>query len=74
MKDLITYVYLVPLFPLLGFLINGIFWRKMPKTAGGVLACVMMLASFAISLGIFFEVKASGGQVIHLFDFIQSGS
>jgi NADH-quinone oxidoreductase subunit L len=70
---MINYVYLVPLFPLLGFLINGISWRKMPKTAGGLLACVMMLASFAVSLGIFFEVKATGGQVVHLFDFIQSG-
>ncbi len=70
---MINYVYLVPLFPLLGFLINGIFWRRMPKTAGGVLACVMMLASFAVSLGIFFDVKATGGQVVHLFDFIQSG-
>lgn len=70
---MIQYVYLVPLFPLLGFLINGIFWRKMPKTAGGVLACVMMLASFAVSVGIFFDVKATGGQTVHLFDFIQSG-
>lgn len=70
---MINYVYLVPLFPLLGFLINGIFWRRMPKNAGGLLACGMMLASFAVSLGIFFEVKASGGQEVHLFDFIQSG-
>jgi NADH-quinone oxidoreductase subunit L len=67
-------VYLVPLFPLIGFLINGLGWRKMPKSAGGVIGSLAVLASFAVSLGIFFEVKDSGTPVIiHLFDFIQSG-
>ncbi|MCW3121381.1 MAG: proton-translocating NADH-quinone oxidoreductase, chain [Flavipsychrobacter sp.] len=69
-------VYLVPLFPLIGFLINGIMWKKMPKTLGGIIGTVAILASFCVSLGIFFEVKAPGFQgpvVVHLFDFIQSG-
>ena len=69
-------VYLVPLFPLIGFLINGIFWKKMPKTLGGVIGCVAILASFCVSLGIFFEVRSStfqGPVIVHLFDFIQSG-
>ncbi|MBA3827787.1 MAG: NADH-quinone oxidoreductase subunit L [Taibaiella sp.] len=67
-------VYLVPLFPLIGFLINGIFWRKMPKTAGGVIGTLTILASFIVSLGIFFEVKNSGtATMVHLFDFINSG-
>lgn len=68
-------VYLVPLFPLIGFLINGIGWRKIPKSAGGVIGSVAVLASFAVSLGIFFEVKTAGtATTVHLFDFIQSGS
>ncbi|MCD6012653.1 MAG: proton-translocating NADH-quinone oxidoreductase, chain [Flavipsychrobacter sp.] len=70
-------VYLVPLFPLIGFLINGIFWKRMPKTLGGVIGCVAILASFIISLGIFFEVKSASFQgplVVKLFDFIQSGN
>lgn len=68
-------VYLVPLFPLIGFLINGIGWRKIPKSAGGVIGSLAVLASFAVSLGIFFEVKSAGaGTTVHLFDFIQSGS
>ncbi len=67
-------VYLVPLFPLIGFLINGIGWRKIPKTAAGVIGSTAILASFIVSLGIFFEVKNSGtSTVVHLFDFIQSG-
>jgi NADH-quinone oxidoreductase subunit L len=70
-------VYLVPLFPLIGFLINGIFWKKMPKSAGGWIGSLAVLASFAVSLGIFFEVNSANFQgpvVVNLFEFIQSGS
>lgn len=67
-------VYLVPLFPLIGFLINGIGWRTIPKSAGGIIGSLAVLASFVVSLGIFFEVKSSGTTtIVHLFDFIQSG-
>ncbi len=73
---MINYVYLVPLFPLIGFLINGIFWNKMPKTLAGLIGSGTILASFAVSLGIFFEVKSAtfqGPVIVTLFDFIQSG-
>lgn len=67
-------VYLVPLFPLIGFLINGLGWRTIPKGVAGVIGSLTVLASFVVSLGIFFEVKDSGATtVVHLFDFIQSG-
>ncbi len=69
--------YLIPLFPLIGFLINGIFWKSMPKSLGGAIGTVAILASFIVSLGIFFEVKSAafhGPVVVHLFDFIQSGT
>jgi len=70
-------VYLVPLFPLIGFLINGIFWNKMPKSLGGMIGTAAILASFLVSLGIFFEVKSAsfhGPVVVTLFDFISSGN
>ncbi len=69
-------VYLVPLFPLLGFLINGLGWKKLPKAAGGIIGSLSVLASFIVSLGIFFEVKSASFQgpvLVHLFDFIQAG-
>jgi len=69
-------VYLVPLFPLIGFLINGLLWKRMPKTLGGIIGTVAILASFCVSLGIFFEVKSAtfqGPVIVRLFDFIQSG-
>ena len=65
-------VYLVPLFPLIGFLINGLGWRTIPKSVGEVIGSVAVLASFAVSLGIFFEVKDGVSEVVTLFDFIQS--
>lgn len=70
---MIDYVYLVPLFPLIGFLINGLGWRTIPKQAAGWIASTMMLASFALSLGIFFEVKEGAEKIVTLFPFIQSG-
>jgi len=69
-------VYLVPLFPLIGFLINGLFWKRMPKALGGIIGSVAILASFCVALGIFFEVKSPdfhGPLIVTLFDFIQSG-
>lgn len=72
---MIDLVWLVPFFPLIGFLINGIGWRKLPKSVGGVIGSTAVLASFAVSLAIFFEVKSTGtGATVQLFDFIQSGS
>ena len=67
-------VYLIPLFPLIGFLINGIGWRTIPKSVGGLIGSITVLASFVVSLAIFFEVKSTGASsTIVLFDFIQSG-
>ena len=69
-------VYLVPLFPLVGFLINGLLWNKMPKSLSGVIGSLAILASFCVSLGIFLEVKSASFHepvIVTLFDFIQSG-
>lgn len=74
---MIHYIYLVPLLPLIGFLINGIFWKSMPKKVGGIIGCLSVLGSFIISLMVFFEVKDAAFQAqdgyVKLFDFIQSG-
>ena len=40
---------LIPLFPLLGFLINASFGRRLPKTLSGSVASAVMVASFAVS-------------------------
>lgn len=71
---MIQFIYLVPLFPLIGFLINGLGWRSIPKSLGGIIGSASVLASFIVSLLIFFEVKQGASEVVTLFDFINSGS
>src|SRR4249919_1695625 len=63
-------VYLVPLFPLLGFLINGLFRKSLSKGAIGVIGSGSILLSFIVSVILFTQVKANGGTVSTLFDFI----
>ncbi|NCI51669.1 NADH-quinone oxidoreductase subunit L [Sediminibacterium roseum] len=65
-------VYLVPLFPLLGFLINGLGRKSMSKTLISIIGSGAILASFVVSLFLFFDVKAHGGSVSVLFDFIRT--
>ncbi|MBM3818423.1 MAG: NADH-quinone oxidoreductase subunit L [Acidimicrobiia bacterium] len=40
---------LIPLFPLLGFLINALVGRRLPKTVSGSVASAVMVASFVVS-------------------------
>lgn len=62
--------YLVPLFPLVGFLINGLFRSRLSKQATGIVGCGVLLASFVVSLVLFFDIKAGGAAVETYFDFI----
>jgi NADH-quinone oxidoreductase subunit L len=66
-------VYLVPLFPLIGFLINGLGWKALPHKAGGIIGSLTILASFVVSLMIFFEVRSGASGVVQLFPFIEAG-
>lgn len=69
-------VYLIPLFPLIGFLLNGLFYKSMPKTLAGIIGSGTILASFAVALGIFFEVKngtVPDGGIVQVFNFISVG-
>lgn len=71
---MLQYVYLVPLFPLIGFLINGLGWKALPQKAGGIIGSLAILASFVVSVLIFFDVKNGSSGVVNLFPFIHSGS
>ncbi len=65
-------VYLVPLFPLLGFLVNGLGRKSLSKPLIGMIGSGSVLASFIVSVLVFFDVKANGGTVVTLFDFIKA--
>ncbi|MCY7421156.1 MAG: NADH-quinone oxidoreductase subunit L [Chitinophagaceae bacterium] len=66
-------VYFIPLFPLIGFLINGLARNSLSKSATGLIGSGVILASFILSVLIFLEVKAPGFQpvIVNLFDFIR---
>jgi NADH-quinone oxidoreductase subunit L len=63
-------VFLVPLFPLIGFLANGLGRKVLSKSMVSIIGCGTILASFAVSLVLFFDVKANGGSISTLFNFI----
>ena len=63
-------VYLVPLFPLVGFLLNGLLRNQLSKSAVGIIGSGSILASFIVSLVLFFEVKSGHNTVATLFQFI----
>jgi NADH-quinone oxidoreductase subunit L len=69
---MINNVWLIPLFPLIGFLINGLGRDKLSKSMSGIIGSGVILASFIVSLLIFKEVCAEGfvAKTVHLFDFI----
>jgi NADH-quinone oxidoreductase subunit L len=71
-----NYIWLIPLFPLAGFLINGLGRRFLTKTFSGVISSAMVLASFVVSCVVFSAVRVPGftPQTIHLFDFISAGT
>src|SRR5450631_2407265 len=72
---MIQFIYLVPLFPLVGFLINGLFRKSISKSLSGVIGSGTILASLIISIIIFFQVKQEGFQpvTVTLFEFIRAG-
>ena len=41
---------LIPLLPFAGFVVNAFLGKRLPKSVSGGLACLAMLASFAISV------------------------
>ena len=66
-------VFLVPLFPLLGFLINGLLRKQLSKPATGFIGSGTVLVSFIVSVLLFLDVKAGKTGVVELFDFISFG-
>jgi len=52
------YLFLVPLFPFIGFLINGLLLGRLPRSIIAFIACASVGLSFILSLFLFFGLKA----------------
>jgi NADH-quinone oxidoreductase subunit L len=61
---------LIPLFPLIGFIINGVFGKSIPKAATGWIATLAILASFITSVYVFMKLDAADSITIDLFQWI----
>ena len=68
---------LIPLLPLIGFLLNAGFGRRLSKGAAGTIACGAMLMSFAVSVAGVIRLVAlepeSRSIVQYVFTWITSG-
>jgi NADH-quinone oxidoreductase subunit L len=68
---------LIPLLPLVGFLLNASFGRRLSKAAAGVIACGAMVLSFAVSVAAVVRLVAlepeSRDVVQRVFTWITSG-
>ena len=69
---MINLVWLVPVLPLAGFLINGLFRNSLSKGMTSVVGCGVLLGSFIVSLLIFGQVRQEGFEAVTVtfFDFI----
>jgi len=55
---MIEYVWLIPLFPLIGAIINGILCGRMPRKTAGVIACISIGLSFLVAISVFIGLTA----------------
>ncbi len=68
-------LWLVPLLPLLGFIINGLGRNTFSKSLVGLIGSGVVLASFVLSVVLFFQLSGSAEKQINvvLFDWISAG-
>ncbi len=52
---MIQYVWLIPVFPLVGFIINGLMGNRLSKNVVGIIGASMVGLSFALTVSIFLE-------------------
>ncbi|MBW8896260.1 MAG: NADH-quinone oxidoreductase subunit L, partial [Acidobacteria bacterium] len=66
---------LIPLLPLLGFLINAALGRRLPKSISGGLACLAMVASFVVSVISALAASRAADHAVQqtVFNWIPSG-
>jgi len=73
---MIKLLLLVPLFPLIGFLINGILGKSLSKTLSGIIGCSTLFLSFLVSVLSFLELNGYKTKefVVPVFNWIQTGA
>jgi NADH-quinone oxidoreductase subunit L len=72
---MIKLVWLIPLLPLIGFMIIGLFGKKLSKGLSGTIGSGVVFGAFALAVGIFMELngQAQKSVTIDLFSWITAG-
>jgi NADH-quinone oxidoreductase subunit L len=68
-----NYIWLIPVLPLAGFLINGLGRNVLSKGIIGFIGSLVVLVSFGLSIAAFMQVEATGKFEVNLFDWFQLG-
>jgi NADH-quinone oxidoreductase subunit L len=75
--DFLNLIWLIPLFPAIGFVINGLFGKRMPKTAVAAIAAGFVLISFIFSAGAVYQLsqleEGSRAHTVRLYEWIDAG-
>jgi NADH-quinone oxidoreductase subunit L len=71
-------IWLIPLFPAAGFVINGLFGKKMPKAAVGVIAAGAVLIAFVFAAGAVYQLSQLPSEMrsheVVVYEWINGGS
>ncbi len=70
MSNIFQIVWLIPILPLIGFIINGLGRKILSKGLSGFIGSTVVFASFVLSLLVFMQVKSGHTELVHLFNFI----
>lgn len=74
MQNVLQIAWLIPFFPLLGFLITGLGRNKLSKGMTGIIGSGVIFISLLLSVWVFMQVKGGGSHDAYYFDFIKAGS
>ncbi len=71
-----TYAWLIPVLPLIGFFFNLLFGKKAGKGAVSIVALGTVTVSFMLAVSAFLHMRYAPGQrlELHFFDWIQTGA
>lgn len=70
--DIFQISWLIPVLPLVGFLLVGLGRNYFSKPVTGIIGSGVVLASFVISILLFIQIKNGDSQVIEYFNFISA--
>ncbi len=70
MTNIFKLIWLIPILPLIGFMLNGLGRKAFSKGVSGFIGTGVVLTSFIISLFVFLDVKNGNAHTVHYFDFL----